>query len=82
MILDRLKKTVKAIMGDDYPVDLDSVTRETRLIEDMGLNSISILMLVVGIEDEFGIEFPAQTKSYLTVGDVEDTIQQKLDEKK
>lgn len=49
------------------------------LKEDLGLDSISTLYLVLEIEREFGIKFENQVlTSFVTVGEVEDYIAEKL----
>lgn len=83
MIIERLKKLTKAIMaGTDINISLDDMTRESRLVEDVCLNSISMLMLVIAIEEEFGIELPINEASHcVTVGEIVDVIQGCIDAK-
>ena len=58
MILERLLHVAQGVLeGSD--ADLTAVTPETTL-ESLGLNSITMLMLMVGIEDEFAITFPSE----------------------
>lgn len=69
MILDRLIKVAQGVL-EGSEVDLTAVTPETTL-EALGLNSIMMLMLMVGIEDEFSIRFPAGRVGELkTIGDL------------
>lgn len=72
MIISKLAKITKAIMADSgNNVDYDKISEESRLMEDIGLTSISMLMLVIGIEEEFGIELPIKEASDAkTVGDI------------
>ena len=52
MTLERLIRVAQtALEGSE--ADLGHVTAQTRLQEDLGLNSITMLMLMIGIEDEF-----------------------------
>ena len=69
MILERLLHVAQGVLeGSD--ADLTAVTPETTL-ESLGLNSITMLMLVVGIEDEFAITFPSERIGEIkTVGDL------------
>lgn len=39
-------------------IDYDNINEDSRLLEDIGLTSISMLMLVISIEEEFKIELP------------------------
>lgn len=54
MILDKLIEMFKDIMIG-YDIDFDNINFETRLIDDLGLNSISMLLMSIAIEDEWGI---------------------------
>ncbi len=69
MILERLIHVAQGVLeGSD--ADLTAVTPETTL-ESLGLNSITMLMLMVGIEDEFAITFPSERIGEIkTVGDL------------
>ena len=69
MILERLIRIAQGVLeGSD--ADLAAVTPETTL-ESLGLNSITMLMLMVGIEDEFAIVFPSERIGEIkTVGDL------------
>lgn len=69
MILERLLHVAQGVLeGSD--ADLAAVTPETTL-ESLGLNSITMLMLMVGIEDEFAITFPSERIGEIkTVGDL------------
>lgn len=52
----------------------------TRLSEDLGLNSVNVLYLVIAIEEVFNIRFDDDTgvDTFKTVGDVTDYIEGKL----
>lgn len=77
MILDRLIKVAQGVL-EGSEVDLTTVTPETTL-EELGLNSIMMLMLMVGIEDEFSIRFPAERVGELkTIGDLLRIIEESL----
>lgn len=69
MILERLLHVAQGVLeGSD--ANLTAVTPETTL-ESLGLNSITMLMLMVGIEDEFAITFPSERIGEIkTVGDL------------
>ena len=69
MILERLLHVAQGVLeGSD--ADLTAVMPETTL-ESLGLNSITMLMLMVGIEDEFAITFPSERIGEIkTVGDL------------
>lgn len=77
MIIERLRKLTEAIMlGTNANIDFDSITEDSRLVEDVCLNSISMLMLVMAIEEEFQIELPINEASHcITVGEIADVIE-------
>ena len=77
MTQERLIKVAQNVLeGSD--VDLTAVTPATTL-ESLGLNSITMLMLMVGIEDEFSITFPSERVGELkTVGDLLKIIEECL----
>ena len=70
-MLERLKK----LMKDVAPyVDLDNVTLDTKLIEDLHFDSLGIMMFAMSIEEEFGVSFD-EPMNFVTVKDVVDYIE-------
>ncbi|MCQ2418722.1 MAG: phosphopantetheine-binding protein [Clostridia bacterium] len=68
-MLDRLSVIFTQVMGDDFPVD--RVSCDSRITSDLGLNSVSLLYLVLAIEEEFGVSFSNESiSSFETVGDI------------
>ena len=65
-MLERLKEVIKKVMPD---VNLDGVTEETRLVEDLEFDSLGIMMLAMALEDEFGVRFDGPV-AFANVGDV------------
>ena len=67
------------IMQDDMGEDIKRVTRESRLINDVGLDSVAFAVGMVAIEDRFGVALSEEDLlSSETVGDLEDAITAKL----
>ncbi len=65
-MLERLKE----ILGKVLPtVDMATVTEATRLVEDLGFDSLAMMMMSMEIEDAFGFRF-AEFVRFETVGDV------------
>lgn len=54
-------------------LDLTKVSEDSRLVMDLGIDSLSMLLLSLGAENRFGIQF-SNTKPFGTVGDVVDYI--------
>ena len=69
-MLERLKKLLKENMPD---VDVESANEKTRLAEDLGVDSIGMMMLSMSMEEEFGVEF-TDAIPFKTVGDVLDYL--------
>ena len=69
-ILERLKKTLKKV-SKKTDVDYDSISDETSLKYELGLDSIQIIMIALAIEMDFGIEFKEYgIDTFKTVGNV------------
>ena len=65
-MLEKLKELMKSVNPD---VNLDNVTLETKLIEDLRFDSLGMMMFAMAIEDEFGISFD-EPMNFVTVNDV------------
>ena len=68
---ERLLKLIQENLPDK---DLSNATKESRLIEDLGMDSIGMMMLSMSIEDEFGVTFDAPV-TFKTVQDVLDYLE-------
>ena len=76
-ILKRLASLFESVFENE--VDISSLSAESRLIEDLGMNSIGLLYMAMAVEEEFGVRFTNDDFSTLkTVGDVIDYIEKKL----
>ncbi len=54
-------------------------TEDSKLTEDIGLSSVTMLYLVIAIEEEFGIRFDdVGAGDFVTLGDVIDRVEAKL----
>ena len=71
-ILKDLKEILQLIKPS---LDLSSVNEDTQLISDIGLDSLTIMLLSLAIENKFKIKFEGALK-FNTVGDVMDYITQ------
>ena len=61
---------LKEILGKVLPeVDMSEVTEETKLVDDLGFDSLAMMMMALEIEDAFHIQFEEFVK-FETVGDV------------
>jgi len=69
-ILVGLKEILQLIKPS---LDLSAVNENSQLISDIGLDSLTILLLSLAIENKFNIKFEGAVK-YNTVGEVIDYI--------
>lgn len=61
---------LKEILGKVLPeVDMSTVTEDTKLADDLGFDSLAMMMLAMEIEDAYGFKFQEFVK-FETVGDV------------
>lgn len=59
--------------------DADSITEDTRLVNDLGLSSVGVLYVVIAIEEFFNIRFDdVGFADFKTIGDVVNYIEKKL----
>lgn len=65
-MLDQLKTILARVNRE---IDMDSVTEDTRLIEDLSLDSLAMMLFAMEIEAAFGFRFTEPVK-FVTVGDV------------
>ena len=65
---------LKEILGKvNEEIDMSTVTKETKLFDDLGLDSLSIMLFAMEIEIAFGFRFTEPVK-FVTVGDVCDFL--------
>ena len=70
---------VKAVIADKLQVEPEKVTLEARFIEDLGADSMDTVELIMGLEDEFGLEISdEEAEKIRTVKDAVEYIKAKL----
>ena len=66
---------VKSIIVEQLGVNADQVTREAKVVEDLGADSLDAVELVMAVEEEFGVEVPDdQAENLTTVGAIIDYV--------
>ena len=69
---------VAELIARQLKVDPGKVTREAKLVEDLGADSANVMVLIMDIEDHYGIQVEdSAITSLKTVGDVVDYIEGK-----
>lgn len=76
-IQEKLKKIMKAYLEEG--IDLENITAETDLINDLKINSMHLVDIILDLEDEFDIEISDDdAEQMLTVGKSIEVIQAQL----
>ena len=65
-MLDILKEILKKVLPD---TDMMKITEDTKLVEDLGFDSLAMMMMAMELEDAFKFKFSEFVK-FETVGDV------------
>ena len=70
-----IQATVARILEQVAKVDPAAVARDTRLREDLGVDSLTLIEVAVAAEDAFGVPLPDEDlEHFQTVGDVIDYV--------
>ena len=69
MEFEKLKKVIADVLN----VDPDEITMETTFVDDLGADSLDVFQIVLGIEEEFDIEIPAETAEKIST--VEEAVE-------
>ena len=69
MEFEKLKKIIAEVLN----VDPDEITMETTFQDDLGADSLDVYQIIVGIEEEFDIEIPAESAEQVTT--VEEAVE-------
>ena len=77
MILEKLQ----SLIADQLGVDGNTITMDTNIEEDLGVDSLDIVELSMALEEEFGVSEMGEDEisSITTVGDLVHYLQNKLD---
>lgn len=74
--VDRLIELFNKVFDGELAVA--DLTPESRLIEDLGMNSIALLYMAIAVEEEFGVKFTNEDFTTLrTVADVIAKVEKK-----
>lgn len=69
---------MRAILAEQLNCDGETITEETSFKDDLGADSLDLFELVMALEEEYGIEIPAEELSGLeTVGSVIEYLKSK-----
>jgi len=65
-MLEQLKEILEKVLPN---VDMSKITEETKLVDDLGFDSLALMMMSMEIEDSFNFKFTEFVR-FETVGDV------------
>ena len=72
---------IKEIVAEVLHIDEDSITSETKFVDDLGADSLDLTSIVMEIEEQFGIEIPDDAiSSIVTVGDAVEKLEEASDQ--
>lgn len=72
-MLEKLKEIIEKVLPD---TDLSGVSEATRLVDELGFDSLALMMMSMEIENRFGFRFTEFVR-FETVGDVCEYVSQK-----
>lgn len=79
MQMEELMVRLKEIVVDRLNVEEEQIKPEASFVEDLGADSLDIVELIMGIEEEFDIEIPDEDAEKLSsVGDAMSYVKAKL----
>lgn len=77
-ILEKLK-SILVDMNPNDAAKTEKIGEDDKLLTGLGIDSVSMLYMVIAVEETFGIEFDTD-KPFVTVGEVIDYIERKVNE--
>ncbi|MBQ6542017.1 MAG: acyl carrier protein [Lachnospiraceae bacterium] len=67
---------IREILEEELNIDPEDVNEDSDFRDDLGIDSLDLFELVMNLENEYGVEFPAEElESLRTVGDVIDFLE-------
>ena len=79
MKMEEVQHKLKEIVMDRLNAEEDQIKPEASFVEDLGADSLDIVELIMGIEEEFDIEIPDEDAEKLTtVGEAMAYVKTKL----
>ena len=71
MEFDKLREIIAEVLN----VDADEITMDTTFVDDLGADSLDVVQIIMGIEEEFDIEISNEdAEKIVSVGDAVEQI--------
>ncbi|MCR4676426.1 MAG: acyl carrier protein [Sphaerochaetaceae bacterium] len=62
---------VKKVLAKQLRISEDKITMDSRIMEDLGADSLNVLMLLMNMEEDYGIKIPDEAlATFKTVADI------------
>ncbi len=62
---------IQAMLAEALNLPIEKVTKDAKIVDDLGADSLDVVELLSQLEDEYGIVIPDdEVESLVTVGDV------------
>ena len=75
MELERLKEIIAYVLS----IDTNEITMDSSFVEDLGCDSLDVVEIIMGIEEELDIKIPDEAaENIATVGDAMEEIKKSL----
>ena len=66
-----MEQKIVELIADKLNKKVDQINMESRLVEDLGADSLDVVELIMAFEDEFNVSLPDEDiQSMKTVGDI------------
>ncbi len=73
-----VEEKVKSLIASQLNIPVEKVNDESKLVEDLGADSLDIVEMLMTLEEEFGISIPdEETANMKTVGEIIKVIENK-----
>ena len=69
MVFEKIREIIASQLGKDE----DEITLETNVKDDLDADSLDVFQIIMGIEEEFDIEIPAESAEQVTT--VEEAVE-------
>ncbi|MCU6763457.1 acyl carrier protein [Brotonthovivens ammoniilytica] len=75
MEFEKLQEIIAQVLN----ISTEEITEESSFVDDLGADSLELFQILMGVEDEFGIEIPPeQADQIVTVSDAFEKIKEAL----
>lgn len=76
--MDDIFNKVTTIIANQLSINKADITMDSEIIKDLGADSLDIVEMLMGLEDEYGMSIPDEVAAGLkTVGDIVRLIESK-----